>query len=215
MKIYGIVGAGGFGREVMHTFMSNKKNNNDTVFFIDENIRANEIDGIKVIKYEDFLKLKNKKFINIAISDYTIREKIYRASIKSDLSFFSIIANNVVIMNNTNMGDCCILQPFVTITNNVKIGNCFQANLYSYVGHDCIIGDFVTFAPSVRCNGNIVIENNVYLGTGVTIKQGNMNKPIVIGEGSIIGMNSIISKSIPKNSIVVNKTIKTFNKKIT
>lgn len=214
MKVYGIIGAGGFGREAMHTFVSSKKNNTDTVFYIDDNIKTSEIDGIKVLKYEDFLKLKNEKLINIAISDYKIREKLYRISIKSGVSFFSIVANNVVIMNNSNIGVCSILQPFVTITNNVKIGKCFQANLYSYVGHDCVIGDFVTFAPSVRCNGNIIVENNVYLGTGVTIKQGTASKPLIIGQGSIIGMNSIISKSVPKNSIVINQSIKTFNKKI-
>jgi acetyltransferase-like isoleucine patch superfamily enzyme len=54
----------------------------------------------------------------------------------------------------------------------------------------------------------------VYLGTGVTIKQGTVSKPLIIGQGSIIGMNSIISKSVPKNSIVINQSIKTFNKKI-
>ena len=46
--------------------------------------------------------------------------------------------------------DGACLSPFVTLTSNISIGRCFHANLYSYVEHDCIIGDFVTFAPAPR-----------------------------------------------------------------
>lgn len=41
-------------------------------------------------------------------------------------------------------------------------GRHFHANLYSYVEHDCVIGDFVTFAPGVKCNGNVVVEDYAY-----------------------------------------------------
>lgn len=50
------------------------------------------------------------------------------------------------------------------------IGRSFHANIYSYVAHDCIIGDYVTFAPSVKCTGNVVIEDCVYIGTGAMRK---------------------------------------------
>jgi hypothetical protein len=33
------------------------------------------------------------------------------------------------------------------VTASAKIGAHFQCNIYSYVAHDCVIGDFVTFAP--------------------------------------------------------------------
>jgi acyl-[acyl carrier protein]--UDP-N-acetylglucosamine O-acyltransferase len=52
-------------------------------------------------------------------------------------------------MDDVNVG--CRVQPcspFVTLTSNITIGKHFQANLYSYVEHDCVIGDFVTFAPA-------------------------------------------------------------------
>jgi acetyltransferase-like isoleucine patch superfamily enzyme len=78
-----------------------------------------------------------------------------------------------------------------------------DANLYSYVEHDCVIGDFVTFAPGVKCNGNIMIEDHAYIGTGAIIKQGKLGEPLVIGRGATVGMGAVVTKSVPPGVTVV------------
>jgi acetyltransferase-like isoleucine patch superfamily enzyme len=81
--------------------------------------------------------------------------------------------------------------------------------LYSYVAHDCIIGDFVTFAPGVKCNGNIIIEDDVYVGTGAIIKQGTKKRPIVIGSGSKIEAGAYVTKSVdPGVTVFGNPAVK-------
>ncbi len=62
----------------------------------------------------------------------------------------------------------------------------FHANLYSYVAHDWVIGDFVTFAPGVKCNGNIIIEDHAYIGTG-----------------AVVGMGAVVTKDVPAGATVV------------
>ena len=57
------------------------------------------------------------------------------------------------------------------VTASASIGRHFQCNIYGYVAHDCVIGDFVTFGPRVCCNGNVRVEDGAYVGTGATIKQ--------------------------------------------
>ena len=74
--------------------------------------------------------------------------------------------------------------------------------MYSYVAHDCVIGDFVTFAPGVKCNGNVIIDSNVYVGTGAIILPGKKDKPIKIGKNSKIAAGSVVTKSIPENVTV-------------
>ena len=64
----------------------------------------------------------------------------------------------VVEMDDVVIGEGALISPFVTFTSNIRIGNHFHANLYSYVEHDCVIGDYVTLAPGVRCNGNVHID---------------------------------------------------------
>ena len=51
-----------------------------------------------------------------------------------------------------------------------------------------MIGDFVKFAHEVKCNGNVVIEDGVYIGAVVIIKQDLHSKPLTIGKTAIIGM---------------------------
>jgi acetyltransferase-like isoleucine patch superfamily enzyme len=59
-----------------------------------------------------------------------------------------------------------------------------------------VIGDYVTFAPGVRCNGNVHIGNHAYIGSGATIIQGTKDIPLVIGEGAIVGMGAVVIKSV-------------------
>jgi len=117
-------------------------------------------------------------------------------------SFPNVIHHSCFVSTQAKIGESSILCPFVVITSNAIIGSNFQANIYSYIAHDCIIGDNVTFAPSVKCNGNVIIENDVYIGTGVIIHQGKPNKPLKIGKGAIVAAGSIVTKSVPEGVTV-------------
>ena len=55
-----------------------------------------------------------------------------------------------------------------------------------------MIGDYVTFAPAVRCNGNVTIGDGAYIGAGAIIRQG-----LTIGAGATIGMGAVVTKAVP------------------
>ena len=67
---------------------------------------------------------------------------------------------------------------------------------------NCVIGDFVTFAPSVKCNGNVNIGDYAYIGTGAIIKQGKPGKPLVIGTGAIVAAGAVVTKNVPEGITV-------------
>ena len=122
-------------------------------------------------------------------------------SVKNCLSFrsgwYSSLVNlcrQYCVDGSSRYSDGCRVKPFVSITSNIKIGKCFHANLYSYVEHDCVIGDFVTFAPGVKCNGNIHIQDHAYIGAGAMIKQGTPDQPLIIGAGAVVGMGAVVTK---------------------
>ncbi|WP_082376629.1 acetyltransferase [Ahrensia marina] len=106
-------------------------------------------------------------------------------------------------MDNVIIGDGACLSPFVTLTSNIRIGKCFHANLYSYVEHDCTIGDFVTLAPGAKVNGDITIGDNAYIGSGAVIRQG-----ITIGSGATVGMGAVVVRDVPPEATVVGNPAK-------
>jgi len=210
-KIYGIIGAGGFGREVMpvaRQMIASLNGSNSQAYelvFVVENLKEQiVVNGHKVIDESDFIAMESsEKFFNIAIADYKARERISKKMIDSKIKPFTIRASNSVIFDGNEIGDGAIICPFTSITSNAKIGKFFHSNIYSYVAHDCVIGDFVTFAPSVHCNGKVVIEDYAYIGTGVVIKQGTNERPIIIGEGAVVGMGAVVTKSVPPFTTVI------------
>lgn len=215
--VYAIYGASGCGRSLMPVARQQLKRLGVSaeIYFIDDSLQEQKIvNGHTALNYESFKSLNTtQKFVLIAIANSQIREKLANQLIIDGLQLWTIQADNVVMMDNIEMGEGAAISPFVSITSNIRIGKCFHANLYSYVEHDCIIGDYVTFAPGVKCNGNIHIEDHAYIGTGAVIKQGTPDKPLVIGKGAIVGMGAVVTKSIPAGVTVVGNPARILEKK--
>jgi sugar O-acyltransferase (sialic acid O-acetyltransferase NeuD family) len=167
--------------------------------FVDDNATSEKVNGHDVVNFERFLVLaEGNGQIAIAIANAAIRRRLADRIEQAGAMLVSIASDMAVVMDDVHIGDGALISPFVTITSNIRIGRCFHANLYSYVEHDCVIGDYVTFAPSVCCNGNVTIGDNVYVGAGATIRQG-----LTIGAGATIGMGAVVTKDVPAGTTVV------------
>ncbi len=208
MKRYAVIGAGGCGRGVMpfvgEQISKAEPNGEYDLVFIDDQLSGKAINGRKVLSYQNWINLPaSHRYAVIAIANSQIRNTLSVQLNSDQVNLFDARASNVVQFDDVKIGQGSILCPFVTLTSNIVIGNNFHANLYSYVEHDCVIGDFVTFAPGVMCNGNVVIEDHVYVGAGAVIKQGLPGSPLVIGRGAVIGMGAVVTKSVPPGVTVV------------
>lgn len=64
------------------------------------------------------------------------------------------------------------------------------------IGNHCLLGQGITIGGNNGESGVPVIENNVYIGSGVRIIA-----YIVIGHDSIIGVNAVVLSSIPRFSV--------------
>jgi sugar O-acyltransferase (sialic acid O-acetyltransferase NeuD family) len=176
----------------------------DRLVFIDDDPAQTTINGHKVVTRAQFLALPASiRRAAITIASSTIRERLSVAMSDERIQPWSVIAESVIIMDDVEIGEGAVLSPFVTLASNTRIGKHFHANLYSYIEHDCIVGDFVTLAPGARVNGNIVVEDHAYIGSGAVIKQGRPGSPIIIGRGAVVGMGAVVTRSVPAGVTVV------------
>lgn len=209
-NIYGLIGAGGHGREVMPMIRSMLREeiasgDAKLVFVVEGLLGVVEVNGYPVITLDEFYKLPNPKRFNVAIGDSKVRARIAEDCLRHLIEPFSIIAEGAVMLDSNDLGIGYMISTHTIVTSNVKIGRFFHANCQCNIAHDCVIGDYVTFAPGVRCNGNVVIGDHAYIGAGAIIKQGSQGKPVVIGEGAVVGMGAVVTKDIlPYTTVVGN-----------
>ncbi len=211
---YAVYGGGGCGRGIMpfarETFASLGKSNcmpdgqrPGRLVFIDDGVTASVLNGHRVMSYAAFLKVPaSERHVAIGIANGLSREKVATRLALDGVKAWSATARNAIIMDDVEIGEGALLSPFVTITSNVRIGRQFHANLYSYIEHDCVVGDYVTLAPGAKVNGNIVLEDHVYVGAGAVIRQGRPGAPMVIGRGAVIGMGAIVTRSVAPGTTV-------------
>lgn len=205
MKQVAIFGASGCGRGAMPLARRQWASSGQPyqLVFVDDHPPAAECNGHRVLTYAEWLSQPaTSRHINIAIANGAVRQKLVERCMADGVLFFEVRASNVVQLDEVDLGEGAILCPFVTLTSNILIGKHFHANLYSYVEHDCVIGDYVTFAPGVKCNGNVEVQDHAYIGAGAVIKQGSPGRPLVIGRGAVVGMGAVVTKDVPSGATV-------------
>ena len=176
----------------------------DELVFIDDGCPTEYVNGHPVLSWDAFVsKTGYEKSIAIAIASSTIRETIDRKRQAAGVGLVDVISRNSIMMDDVEIGSGCLISPFVTITSNIRIGMQFHCNIGSYVEHDCRIGDYVTFAPGVKCNGNVHIDDHAYIGSGAVIKQGAQGKPLRIGRGATVGMGAVVTRDVAPGTTVI------------
>ena len=215
--LYAIYGASGCGRSLMPVArqqLARKGDASEIIFNDDVLTDIVLVNGHRAMNYQAFLnESASEKYVQIAIANSRVREKLVIRLDQDGIQHLAVQAANTIVLDEVEIGEGSLLCPFSCLTSNIKIGKFFHANIYSYVAHDCIIGDYVTFAPGVKCNGNIHIEDHAYIGTGAVIKQGTPDKPLVIGKGAIVGMGAVVTKSVPAGVTILGNPARILEKK--
>ncbi|HYI39535.1 MAG TPA: acetyltransferase [Allosphingosinicella sp.] len=184
-------GAGGMGREMVQAARMDPRRK---AFLADS--PAPSYPGVEAMAFDD---LAPDDEICVSVGDPALRRRL--AERCAGARFASVLAPTAIVDPTAELGEGASICDFVMVASLVRIGRHFQANCYSHVSHDCVIGDFVTFSPRVTCLGTVRVGDGVFLGAGAVIRNGAA-EPLTIGEGAVIGMGSVVVADVPAGAKV-------------
>ena len=205
-KKIGIIGAGGFGKEVLCCLMDSIADTHQNIaeiacFFVnDEHFETNEVLGIPVIPLSHFVA--SKYAVVIAVGDPHSRKKIVE-SLPKETSFATIIHPKAILSQWVEIGEGSIITAGSILTCDIKIGKHAHINLLTTIGHDCVMGDYFTTAPAANISGHCHFEDCVYLGTNASVRQG-----VHICSDVTIGMGGVVLKSITESGVYIGNPLK-------
>lgn len=110
----------------------------------------------------------------------------------------------LTIGNNVDIGwqSTIAVGSQVVIGDNVRIAG--RAFLFGYSGHSLDPKLRAEGAGDLDCDiGEIVLEQDVWLGTNVTVCPG-----VTIGQGTIVGAGSVVTKSLPPQVVAAGNPAK-------
>ena len=195
-----IVGAGGFGREV---YLWAKDSFDFTKYQIKGFLSKNKSDldnfdiKVRIIGDPDYYEIKENDRFLFAIGDIDVKKHLVTKLKEKGAKFLTLIHPTAIVANTAKIGQGVIICPFVTVSDNVQLGDFVMMNIYSSCGHDAKVGKYCILSPYATLNGFVVLEDEVFLGTHATVIAHKK-----VGYQSKVSANSVVMRDVQPNKIV-------------
>lgn len=195
MKQLIIVGASGFGRELLQWCKDAQKVKKEweILGFIDDDLSALDryaCDYRVLGTIQDWVPAEDQVFA-LAIADPAIKPEVVQKLESRGAQFVSIIHPDARIGEFNKLGKGLVLYPNARITVNVTIGDFVTVLDNTSIGHDANIGDYTTISASCGINGHVQVGKGSYFGCNASTIPG-----IKIGEACHIGVGSMVVNNI-------------------
>lgn len=185
-----IVGAGGFGRELLQWVKDINKIENrwNILGFIDDTedpLKDKACDYKVIGTIVDWEPKENQEFA-LAIADPNGKVIVANQLKEKGAKFATVIHPTASINEFAEMGEGLVVYPRATIGPNTQIGD-FVTILSCGVGHDASIGSYSTICAFCDITGYVQIGEKVFVASSVSIIPKRK-----IGDGAYIGAGSVV-----------------------
>ena len=201
-----IFGAGGFGREVASwAGRAQWQGEGFTVAaFVDDNAPAAELNGRPVLTLEQAAARHPGAYVIATVGDPRLRERLIGKALAAGLVATAPLLHPSVEYDHDHVsfGEGVVVCAGSILTVNIEVEAHAQINLDCTVGHDAVIGAYSTLSPGVHISGNVRLEPYTFMGTGAVTVNGLPGRPLVIGEGAVVGAGAVVTKDVPADVTV-------------
>lgn len=194
-----IIGAGGFGREVL-CWARESPGEWLASGFLDDNPRA--LDGFgadlpPVLGSVQDHKPKPSEVFVCAIGQVEAKRRCVGSILSRGGVFTRVLHATAVHSRRATLGKGVILCPYSIVSPDAVIGDFVSVNLHSSVAHDAVIGRWSQLHCHVDITGGVRLGEGVLVGSHASILPG-----VTVGDGAIIGAGSVVTRDVPAGVIV-------------
>ena len=198
-----VYGAGGFAREACWLAEACPEAGVVMAMIDDDPARHASVNGIQVCGLEEARRRFPSARMVVAIGSPQHRAAAVERAAAAGFTFASLIHPRSERSRWIQMGEGTVICAGSILTTNIRIGRQVHINLACTLGHDVVLGDFVTLAPGVNLSGRVRVGDRAYVGTNASIINGEADAPIVIGEDAVIGAAACVTRSVAAGTTVV------------
>jgi sugar O-acyltransferase (sialic acid O-acetyltransferase NeuD family) len=199
-----IIGAGGFGREVLDVLEDVVEATGafEVLGFLDDGVVAGDrLDrlarlGVRVLGGSDRIPAGAAHVV--AIADPAARRRVATRADGMGSPSATVVHPAATISRHAILGPGCIIAAGARISTNVTLGCHVHVNVNSAIGHDSRLDDYVTLFGNVQVGGGVVVEAGATLGSGCTILPG-----VTIGAGAYVGAGATVVRDVEPGATVV------------
>lgn len=189
-----IIGAGGFGREVL-CWARESPGEWLASGFLDDNPRALdefEADLPPILgTVQDHEPRPSEVFV-CAIGQVEAKRRCAEHILSRGGVFTRVLHATAVRSGRATLGKGVILCPYSIVSPDAVIGDFVSVNLHSSVAHDAVVGRWSQIQCHVDITGGVTLGEGVLVGSHASILPG-----VRVGDGAVIGAGSVVMRDVP------------------
>lgn len=183
-----IVGAGGFGREVLHWARDAWPDHATKIagFLSADAARLDGHDsGLPILGDPESFQPQAGDGLLLAIGIPETRRHVAESLLAKNADFLTLIHPTAIIAPTASVGLGSIICPYAIVSDAARLGRFVLLNYHTSLGHDAVAGDFATLSPYATLGGGAMIEEDVFMGMHASVGPGKK-----IGARSKVSANS-------------------------
>lgn len=202
-----VVGAGGFGREVIDVVDAINAAAPTLVWDLvgvvddapsDANLERLEKRGTSYLGTVDLhLTEPSPAHYVVGIGSPRVRRTIAERFDGAGRTAATLVHPAATTGFDVRIGGGTVICAGVRLTTNISVGRHVHLNPNVTVGHDSELLDFVSMNPASSASGDCVIEEGVLIGVGAVILNG-----LTVGTESTVGGGACVVKDVPSRATV-------------
>lgn len=197
-----IIGAGGFGREMVAWAEQSIQVGRDWELkgLIDDNLEAfatKPSPGKLLGRIEDYQPSSDEVFI-CAIGVPAIKRKCSELIASRGGRFTQLIHRTVVLGHEVDLAEGVVLCPFVVVSANNRLGRGVGVNLHASIDHDANVGDWSQINCHADLTASVEVGREVFMGSRVSVIP-----EVKIGDKAYVGAGSVVLRDVPAGWKVV------------